>query len=270
MHRETADKFRVFQRDLPPGIPRFLAPCREGDVRFRDGQDPAVGDGDLMGVTAEILDGVSETIKGFLDVRAPVLIVKGIPEFSPVVRVAQLFTGGGKEQFSVLKEGLETGEEFSFEHIPESLHPDKEVFPDRPDLMVRGKAAAGNNAMHMDMVIKFLVPGMEDLNDAGRRAEMLFVGGKFQEGIRAAAVEEAVKQALVGVKERVQLMREGENHVKIGGIDHLGPAFIDPEFLIDGLAVGAATAAAGRVVDLYMAALRTLADTVTKPAGFAV
>ena len=136
--------------------------------------------------------------------------------------------------------------------------------------MVRGKAAAGDNAVHMDMVIKLLVPGMEDLNDAGRRAEMLFVGGKLQEGIRAAAVEKAVKQELVGVKERVEFMWKGEDHMEIRGIDHLCPALIDPDFLFDGLAVGAAAVAAGVVVDFDMAALRTAADAVTEPAGLAV
>ena len=270
MHQKTADEFRVFQRDLPSWVPRFPAPGREGDVHFRDGQDPAVGDGDLMGVTAEIFDGVPKTVKGFFDVRAPVLTVKGIPEFRPMVRVAQFFTGGGKVQLPIPEEGLETREELAFELIPEGLHPDKEVFLHSPDLMVRGNAAAGNDAVHMHMVIEFLVPGMEDLNDAGRCAEMLFVGGKFQEGIRAAPVEKAVKQGLVGVKERVELMRQGEYHVEIRGIDHLCPAFINPEFFLDSLAIGAAAVTAGVVVYFDMPAFRALADAVTEPAGLAV
>ena len=44
---------------------------------------------------------------------------------------------------------------------------------------VRCEAAAGNDAMHMDMVIHFLVPGMEDLDDPGCCAEILFIIGKF-------------------------------------------------------------------------------------------
>ena len=75
MHQETADEFRVFQRDPAPGVPRFPSPGGEGNVRFRDGQDPAVGDGDLMGVTAEILNGVSKAVEGFFYVGAPILEV---------------------------------------------------------------------------------------------------------------------------------------------------------------------------------------------------
>ena len=270
MHQETADEFRVFQRNFPAGLTRCPAPCGEDDMRFRNGQDPAVGDGDLMGVTAKILNGVPKSVKGFLDVRAPVLVVKGIPEFSPLVRVAQVFTGSGEVQLPIPEEGLKAREELSFELIPECLHPDKEVFPDRPDLMVRGKAAAGNNAVHMDMVIEFLIPGVKDLYDAGRCAEMLFVGGELQKGIRAAAVEEAVKQCLVGVKERVELMGEGEDHMEIRGIDHLGPAFVDPDFLFDSLAVRAAAVAAGAAVNFDMPAFRALADIVTELAGLAI
>ena len=270
MHQETADEFRVLQCDRPPGFSRLPAPCREGGVRPRDGQDPAVGDGDLMGVTAQVLDGVAETVEGFLYVRAPVLIVKGIPEFRPLVRVFQFFTGSGKNQLPVPEEGLEACEELPFKLIPEGLHPDEEVLLHGPDLMVRGKAAAGNDAVHMYMAAEFLVPGVENLYDAGYRAEMFFVGGKLQEGFRTAAVEEAVEQPLVRVKERVELMWEREDYMEIRGVDHFGPAFVHPDFLFDGLAAGAAAAAAGIIVDLYMAALCALADTETEPAGLAV
>ena len=83
-------------------------------------------------------------------------------------------------------------------------------------------------------------------------------------------MEETVKQFLVRVKERVEFMGKGEDHVEIRGINHLGPAFIYPEFFFDSLAVGAAAAAAGIVMDLYMAAFRTLVDAVTEPARLTV
>ena len=223
-----------------------------------------------MGVAAEILNGVPKTVEGFFDVRAPVLIVKSIPEFSPMVRVPQLFAGSGKNQLSVLEEGLEPREELPFKLIPEGLHADKEVFLNRPDLMVWGKAAAGNDAVHMYMVAQLLVPCVKDLYDAGYCTEMLFVGGKLQERFRAASVEETVKQALIRVKERIERMGKRKDHMEIRGIDHFGPSFIDPDFFFDGLAAGAVPVAAGIVMDLDMPAFRTLADIVTEPAGPAV
>lgn len=38
--------------------------------------------------------------------------------------------------------------------------------------MVLCKTASGNNTVHMDMVGKLLVPGMEDLYDAGHSPEI--------------------------------------------------------------------------------------------------
>lgn len=58
--------------------------------------------------------------------------------------------------------------------------------------------------------------------------------------------------------------------MEVGGIDHLGPAFVDPDFLIDGLAVRAAAVTAGTVMYFDIPALRAPADIVTEPAGPAV
>ena len=45
--------------------------------------------------------------------------------------------------------------------------------------MVGGKPTTGNNAVHMNMVIDFLVPGVEHLDDPGCCSEMLFICRKF-------------------------------------------------------------------------------------------
>ena len=83
MHKEAADELRAGDGDLPFGIAGLPAPGREGNGIPSQGEDPAVGDGDLMGVTAEVFDGVPKTVKSFFYVRAPVLKIKGIPKFSP-------------------------------------------------------------------------------------------------------------------------------------------------------------------------------------------
>lgn len=57
--------------------------------------------------------------------------------------------------------------------------------------------------MHMDMVVQFLVPGMKHLDDAGYGTKISGIGGKLQESLGAAFVEEAVKKALVAVQKRI-------------------------------------------------------------------
>lgn len=45
-----------------------------------------------------------------------------------------------------------------------------------PDLMVGCQPAAGNDTVHVDMVVQFLVPGVEHLDDPGRRTKIFLVG----------------------------------------------------------------------------------------------
>lgn len=66
--------------------------------------------------------------------------------------------------------------------------------------MVFCQSAAGDNAMHMHVVIHFLVPGMENLNDPGRRAEILRVRSQFEECFGTAFVKEPVEKFLVTIE----------------------------------------------------------------------
>ena len=69
--------------------------------------------------------------------------------------------------------------------------------------------------MHMHMVIQLLVPGMEDLDNAGDSTEVSGVGRKLQEGLGTACMQEAVEELLVAVQKRVQVMGEGKDHMEI-------------------------------------------------------
>ena len=132
-----------------------------------------------MGIPAQIFNRIAKAIESFFDVRAPVFPVKGIPEFGPFIRIPEPFAGSRENQQAVLEEGLQARKKLTFEFIPEDFHPEKEIFLYFPNLMVRGKATARNNAVHMCMAVDFLVPGVEDLNDAGCCAQMLFISGKL-------------------------------------------------------------------------------------------
>ena len=50
--------------------------------------------------------------------------------------------------------------------------------------------------MHMHMVIQLLVPGMEDLDNAGHSAEIFGVRRKLQERLRTACMQETVEKLL--------------------------------------------------------------------------
>lgn len=83
-------------------------------------------------------------------------------------------------------------------------------------------------------------------------------------------MEKAVKEFLVAVNEGVEFMGQGKDDMEVRGVNDLRPAFIHPEFLLDGLAVGAVTVAAGIIMDFKVSAVGTDGSINAEGAGFAV
>lgn len=199
-----------------PRLPGFPPPGGEGDLRLCEGKDPAVGDRDLVGILPQIRNGVAKAIEGLLDVGAPVLLVKPVLKGLPSGGCPQDIQGGGEKEAALAEKGVQAGKEFPLELIPEDMYGDEKVFPTDPELPAGSQPAARDNAVDMDMVAQSLVPGVQDLDDAGGGAEGPGVLGELQESLGATLVEKAVQKGLVGVKEWVQLMGQGKDHMEIG------------------------------------------------------
>ena len=71
--------------------------------------------------------------------------------------------------------GVQQRKIFPLKLIPEYPDRDKKLSGGSADPVVRGKPAAGDNTVHMDMVTQFLVPGVEDLYDPGLCAKIFSV-----------------------------------------------------------------------------------------------
>ena len=111
---------------------------------------------------------------------------------------------------------------------------------------------------------------MKNLNDTGCCTEMLFISGKLQKRFGTASVEKSVQEFLVTVNEGIQYVGKCEYHMEIRGINHFCSALVNPEFLINGLTVGAVPVAAGVIVKFHMPAIRTERNIHTKGACFTV
>ena len=156
-----------------------------------------------MRISPKILDGIAKTIEGFLYVGAPVFIIETAFERLPFIRITEALAGGRERKLSFLVQGIEHGKEFPLELIPEYRNRDEEVLFGPSDLPVLCQASAGDDTMHVHMVIQFLVPGVEYLDDAGNGAEVSWVRRKFQECFGTASMEKAVQKLLVTVQKRV-------------------------------------------------------------------
>lgn len=222
-----------------------------------------------MCVTSQIFDGIAKPVKRLFDIRAPVFVIQAVFETLPFPGILQGIAGRRKHQLSLLIEKFQKGEIFSFEFIPKDIDRNKKGRGRFPDFPVRGQSAAGDNTVHMDMVVQFLIPGVEHLDDSGLCPEMVPVSREFQKGLGTALMEQTVKESLVAVDQGIELMWKGKHHMKVRGINDFRPALIDPEFFGYTLTVRAASIAAGILVKLHMAAFRTPADIDTEPAGLA-
>ena len=98
---------------------------------------------------------------------------------------------------------IQKGEIFPLKLIPQDSDRDEKLCGRLPDPAVRSKPSPRDDAVHMDMIIQFLVPGVEYLDDAGNGAEVSWVSRKFQECFGTASMEKVVQKLLVTVQKRV-------------------------------------------------------------------
>lgn len=128
MHQIPADEFGVFQGNAPVRLTWLFPSGRERDLQFVNRKDTAVRNGNLVCISSEIFHRIAKSVEGFFYVRAPILSIKEIPEFSPFIGIAELVTGSGKNKASVFVKRIEPSKKLPFECIPQDFHPDKETF----------------------------------------------------------------------------------------------------------------------------------------------
>ena len=164
-------------------------------------------------------------------------------------------------------QGVQEGEIFPLELIPENPDGDKKLCGRLPDPVVRGKPSAGDDAVHVDMVVQLLIPGVEYLDDPGLCAKIFLVCTQFQKGFGTALMEQSVKELLITVDQGIEFMGESKHHVEVRGINDFRPAFIHPDFFQYSLTDGAVPVPAGILVEFHVSAFAALTDIESKPAG---
>lgn len=127
-----------------------------------------------MRISAKIFNGITETVECLLDERAPVLFVQLVTKDLPFVRIVQFSTGSRKGKTFGHIQPVQFREEFTLELIPEHINRDKEAAAGFPDLMILRQPASGYDTVHVDMVIQFLVPCMQHLDNTRNSTEILW------------------------------------------------------------------------------------------------
>lgn len=127
MHEKAPDKFQMGKGDRTPWGTSFFAACGKSDQGICHRKNPAVGDGDFMGVASKILDGIAKAVKGLFDIRTPIFLIEIVLEGLPAGGIFQRGTGGGKIKGAFFVKPVQQGQVFPFEFIPEDKDGDKKV-----------------------------------------------------------------------------------------------------------------------------------------------
>ena len=86
VQEEAADEFCGVQGHRLLLIPVSVIPPEEGDLAVLQGQDAVVGDGDAVGIAAQISDDLFRGAEGRLAVDDPLFAAADIHEFLAYVR----------------------------------------------------------------------------------------------------------------------------------------------------------------------------------------
>ena len=151
----------------------------KGDDSVFDVEDAIVGDGDPMGIAAEVVEDFFGSAEWRLGVDDPWLFIKlsdqavesGVSlERSGLARKNQLAAG------KVLTEEVDI---LAAEYGGESFDGKEEIVRGRnPAVAIVGQDAGGDEAVEMEMGLELLVPGVEHGDHPGLSAEVVVAEGK--------------------------------------------------------------------------------------------
>ncbi len=132
-------------------VVRRIAPTK-GDLAVGQRYQSMVGDGDAVGVTAEILEHIFGAAEGRFGVDDPIFSEQrsqpGREDFG-LRKQSQI---AGKMKLAVLKGGLESGDEFAAKHTSEYLDGKKEARTgSNPAGVIERESAGGDNTVDMGM-----------------------------------------------------------------------------------------------------------------------
>jgi hypothetical protein len=248
-------------------VPAVVLVSERDAVRV-EGDQPAVRDGDAVGVAREIGEHRLGSGEGSLAVDEP-------PR-----RLERREEGGediGSGGMSALAEelqlagGMRRGE--LFQHQPakerrEHAYRQKEARPARdPPGFIERDSTAGHNHVQVRMMGHRRAPGVQHRGDPDPRAEMLGIGGDGQQRLGRRLEQQVVDHRLVVVSDGGDRGRQGEDDVEVGPRQELGFALRQPVPGGGALALRAVAVAARVVGDLGVRAVLAARDVAAERRG---
>ena len=216
-----------------------VAPAK-GNLAVRQRDQAMVGDGDAVGIAAEILQDVLGSAEGWFGVDDPIFAEERTQPGSEELGMGERCEFSGQVQLTALEGRLQAGDELAAKHAPQYGNGKEEAWVgSNPAGVIAGESAGGNDTVDMGMKLEFLVPGMQHAEEADLGAEMGRVASHFEQSFGAGPKQQTVDDFLVLQSQRSQLRGQGEDDVDIGRGQQFTTTRRDPAFPRTGLTLRA-------------------------------
>ena len=175
VQQKATDKFLMWQGDGQGG--GLVAFCDEGDAVVIAGNQAVIGDGDPVGVSAEVVEDLLGAAKGSLGIDAPFDVVELVDEDLEEGRIGQFFVRGAESQLFVFVGAFESIKELATEELCDDL-PGEEVFLElrgNPTITGRVQAPSGDDAVNMGMRAELSGPCVQHSGDSKLSTEPFWI-----------------------------------------------------------------------------------------------
>jgi hypothetical protein len=137
-----------------------VAPTK-GDLAVLERNQSVVRDGDAMGVTAEIVEHILRTTKGWFGIDDPIFAKQRPEPRREGLRLSEGSQIAGEVQLPSLKRRLEPSNELPAKYAPEYLDGEKESRARlNPTCAIEGESTRRDDTVDVGMKLEFLIPGV--------------------------------------------------------------------------------------------------------------
>lgn len=224
MEEEAADELVDFEGAMFECAAVISIAIRESDLLLVDSGDAVVGDGDTMGIAAEVIEELFRRTERPFRVDIPGFVPQGLDE---LVEASRIGSFSREDEFLFLEGAFEGFEEFSTEDDAQRFIVEEEAFTGRdPAGVVEGEGSLGEEAMEVEMVLQLLIPGMQHQSKARGAVEVCV--GEFHEDFGDDFEQEVQKDPFVTEDEGVEFVGERKHHMEGSGRQELSLLFLEP------------------------------------------
>jgi hypothetical protein len=218
MEQKSAQELIDFKSHGPLLVAvRGVSPA-EGDVAIGESDQPAVGDGDAMSVSAEIAQHMFRSSEGPLGIDDPVLAEQHTQPGPERTRLGQRQQATEELELTSMECVAKSGDELAAEDTAEHADGQEEGAPGGdPAGVIRSEAAGGNYTVDMGMKLQALIPTVQHAEETDLGTKMPGIVSDLKQGLSAGMEEQVVNEPLVLQGERGQLPRQRENCMDIAG-----------------------------------------------------